>query len=105
MAPQTGVSGEDVARIEVVFQGIKTAAMVLTAVEPKRWLAAWDRQEEMLPFTDPTLMQKLLAQRDDMRRKKRLLAAAAYYLQEWEAVRAEAHAAEVKSDAFDGAKP
>lgn len=92
MAPKTGVSGEDVARIEVVFQGIKAAAMVLTAVEPQRWLAAWDRQEEMLPFTDPTMMQQMLAQRDDMRRKKRLLAAAATYLKEWEAVKAEAMA-------------
>lgn len=96
MAPQTGVSGEDVARIEVVFQGIKTAAMVLTAVEPARWLTAWDRQEETLWFADPTFMQQMMAQRDDMQRKRRLLAAAAAYLKEWEAVKAETLAEEVK---------
>lgn len=93
MTSLTGVRGEDVARVEIIFQAIKTAAMVLEAAEPQRWLDSWDRQESILPFTDPTFMQKMLASREDMARKKRLLAAAAAYLREWEAVKVEALAA------------
>lgn len=83
-----------IARMDQIFGAIKTAAMLLEAIDPQRLLDSWNRQESILPFTDPTFMQQLLLHRDDMARKKRLLTAARDFMVAWNAVKEESLAAE-----------
>lgn len=88
-------------RMDHIFGAIKTAGILIAAIEPQRLLDSWNRQEEVLPFTDPTLMQQLLLHRDDMARKKRLLTAARDFMVVWNAVKEESIAAEAKALAAD----
>ena len=88
-----------VGRMDEIFGAIKTAAMLLEAIDPQALLDSWNRQESILPFTDPTLMQSLLTHRDDMRRKKCLLEAARTFVITWRAVKEESLAAEEKKAA------
>lgn len=85
-----------VRRVQEIFGVIKTAATLLEAIEPQKLLDSWERQEAVMPFTDPTLMQSLLASRLDMARKKRLLVAARDFMREWNAVKGESLAALVE---------
>lgn len=87
-----------VARIGQVFAVIKTAALLLTSIEPQRILDSWERQETTLPFTDPAAYQAVIAQRKDLDRKKRLITAARDFLNEWEAVKAEALAVSARPE-------
>lgn len=94
-----------VRRMEEIFGAIKTAAMVLGAIEPQKLLDSWNHQEAILPFTDPTLMQSLLSERDDMDRKKRLLTAARDFMGVWNRVKAESLAADAVKAAAKAPPP
>lgn len=87
------VSDEDQHAVALVFNGIKSAAMLIEAVDPEAILESWERQETVMPFLDPTAYQKHLAARDDMRRKKEIIQAAAAFLREWNRIKEEALAA------------
>lgn len=76
--------------IAAVFGAVKSAAMLIEAINPNAILESWERQETTLPFTDPTVFQSILAARDDMRRKKEIIEAAARFLAEWNRIKAEA---------------
>lgn len=87
-------------RISVVFGLIRSAAMMIEAVQPDLILEDWNRQETMMPFTDPTAYQRLLGARDDMRRKKEIIQAAAVFHREWNRIKAEALAADANNRDF-----
>lgn len=76
--------------IAVVFNCIKSAAMMIESVDPNAILESWNRQETTLPFTDPTAAMKVYAARDDMRRKKQIIEAAAKFVNEWNRIKKEA---------------
>lgn len=80
-------------KVSVVFNSIRSAAMLIEAIDPVAVLESWNHQETILPITDPTAYQKILAARDDMRRKKDIIEAAAQFLKRWNEIKAEALAA------------
>lgn len=78
--------------IDMAFGMIKSAATMLSAFPYGEAAASLRRQENDAWFTDPTMM--LYHDRVDLNRKLRLLDAAANFIREWDAVKAEAMAAD-----------
>lgn len=78
----------------MVYNVIKSAAMMIESIDPNTLLESWNRQEITLPFLDTTIAQKLYAARDDMARKKAIIQAAADFLNAWNKIKAEALKAE-----------
>lgn len=90
MRPICNVAADAEHTVAMVFNGIKSAAMLIEAMNPDAVLEIWERQETIMPFINPTTYQKHLAARDDMRRKKEIIQAAAAFLREWNRIKAEA---------------
>lgn len=78
----------------MVYNIIKSAAMLIESIDPNALLESWERQETVLPFIDPSAAQKIYAARDDMARKKAIIQAAANFLNAWNKIKSEALKAE-----------